>query len=109
MEKWGHCLLVKRKAFTLIEVLTTLFIISLLLLLILPNLNRVREQADNKQAQAMVQMVQGQIELYRDEHGEKEVTLEKLLQNEKYLNQAQGHRVKQLNIKIINNQAKYEG
>jgi competence protein ComGC len=96
-----------RKAFTLIEVLTTMFIISLLLLLVMPNLARVKQQAEAKQARAMVQTLQTQIELYQDEYGEQAVTIDKLLAGNRYLTSAQGQRLRQLNIGIENNLAKY--
>ncbi|MFR4253095.1 MAG: type II secretion system protein [Weissella confusa] len=41
----------KRKGFTLIEVVTTVFIIGLLVLLVLPNVNHVRTFAERKQQQ----------------------------------------------------------
>lgn len=35
----------KRTGFTLIEVITTIFIMSLLMMLVLPNVNRIRQFA----------------------------------------------------------------
>ncbi|MDR3240953.1 MAG: prepilin-type N-terminal cleavage/methylation domain-containing protein [Lactobacillaceae bacterium] len=90
----------KRAGFTLIEVITALFIIGLLTLLILPNVNRVRDMANKKQAETMVQTIQGQVDLYEVEHpNEKPITTVKLL-GAKYVNDRQVDRMKQLNITI---------
>ncbi|WP_180367661.1 prepilin-type N-terminal cleavage/methylation domain-containing protein, partial [Oenococcus oeni] len=48
----------KKQSFTLIEMAIVLFIISLLMLLILPNLNNQRKKAENTQAEAMVSVIQ---------------------------------------------------
>lgn len=53
----------KRRGFTLIEVVTTIFIIGLLILLVLPNVNNVRKFAEQKQQTALVQTIQTQVDL----------------------------------------------
>lgn len=54
----------KRRGFTLIETVTTLFIVSLLAMLVIPNVAQIRELANQRQADAMVNMIQGQVALY---------------------------------------------
>lgn len=99
----------RRAGFTLIETLTTMFIIGLLILLILPNINRVKDFAEQKQAQAMVQTVQTQVDLYQQENGAQPVTLDMLTNGEgRYLTPEQTKRMKDLKIKIVNNVATHD-
>lgn len=78
----------KRKGFTLIEVVTTVFIIGLLVLLVLPNVNHVRAFAERKQQTALVQTVQTQVDLYRNENGSAPASL-KDLADKSYLSEGQ--------------------
>jgi competence protein ComGC len=95
----------KRRGFTLVEVVTTIFIIGLLMMLILPNVERVRSFAEAKQAEAMVQTVQTQVDLYRTETGDQDITIAELTAGGKYLSAEQGKRVEKLGITIKNNVA----
>lgn len=76
------------KAFTLIEMLICLLIISILLLLFVPNLASQKKSIDKKGNEAIVKVVETQIELYRIEYNEnptKEQLLEKnYVTNEQY-------------------------
>ncbi|CAH1851059.1 competence type IV pilus major pilin ComGC [Convivina intestini] len=95
----------KTKAFTLIEAAVVLFIIGLLMLLILPNLNVQRKNASQTHAKAMVAMVQTQVDLYQNEHPEaSNVTLDDLAR-EHYLNGKQIDKIKDLKIGISQNEA----
>ncbi|QMU07874.1 competence type IV pilus major pilin ComGC [Levilactobacillus suantsaii] len=68
-----------RRGFTLVEMTIVLFIISLLILIILPNLNGQRSRAQKIHRDAMVTMVQGQATAYLDENPTaKTVTIEEL-------------------------------
>jgi competence protein ComGC len=78
----------KRKGFTLIEVVTTVFIIGLLVLLVLPNVNQVRAFAERKQQTALVQTVQTQVDLYQNENGNSPASLKDLADKE-YLSEGQ--------------------
>ena len=82
----------RTNAFTLIEMVIVLFIIGLLMLLILPNLNNQKKKAENKTNNALVTTIQTQVDMYEDEI-EKPITLEKLKNagaiNQKQLEQAQ--------------------
>ena len=57
-------LLKKKKAFTLIELLICLFIIGLMMLLIIPNIAKQREEAQKKSDAAIVKVIENQQELY---------------------------------------------
>ncbi|HFI0144189.1 TPA: competence type IV pilus major pilin ComGC [Streptococcus suis] len=67
----------KVKAFTLVEMLVVLGIISLLLLLFVPNLSKQKEAVQEKGAAAVVKVVESQMELYELKY-EKEATVEDL-------------------------------
>ncbi|WP_334351682.1 competence type IV pilus major pilin ComGC [Companilactobacillus sp. HBUAS56257] len=73
----------KRKGFTLIEMVIVLFIISLLLLLMIPNLAAQRQNANEKSEQALVTTVTNQAEMYAETHSDK-FDLESL-QKDKYI------------------------
>lgn len=53
------------KAFTLVEMLIVLLIISVLILVIVPNVGRHFQTIDEKGCSAFLAMVQGQVEAYR--------------------------------------------
>lgn len=57
-------LLKKKKGFTLIELLICLFIIGLMMLLIIPNIAKQREKAQEKSDAAIVKVIENQQELY---------------------------------------------
>ncbi|HFI0424341.1 TPA: competence type IV pilus major pilin ComGC [Streptococcus suis] len=67
----------KVKAFTLVEMLVVLGIISLLLLLFVPNLSKQKEAVQEKGNAAVVKVVESQMELYELKY-EKEATVEDL-------------------------------
>ena len=54
----------KYAGFTLLEMLIVLLIISVLILLFVPNLAKHKETVDNKGNEAIVKIVESQIELY---------------------------------------------
>ncbi|HEL1634448.1 TPA: prepilin-type N-terminal cleavage/methylation domain-containing protein [Streptococcus suis] len=69
----------KVKGFTLVEMLVVLGIISLLLLLFVPNLSKQKDAVQEKGNAAVVKVVESQMELYELEHDE-EATVEDLQQ-----------------------------
>lgn len=85
-------------AFTLIEMVIVLFIIGLLMLLILPNLNNQKQKAENKTNAALVTTIQTQVELYGDEIP-KPITFEKL-QNAGALSEKQVIQAKKAKVVI---------
>lgn len=66
------------QAFTLIEMLVVLLIISVLLLLFVPNLSKQKDAVVEKGNAAVVKVVEGQKELYALDHPNETVTPEKL-------------------------------
>lgn len=62
----------KCKAFTLLEMLVVLFVISMLLLLFVPQVMKQRETAQKESEAAIVKVVETQIEVYKLEHDGKE-------------------------------------
>ncbi|HFI0166365.1 TPA: competence type IV pilus major pilin ComGC [Streptococcus suis] len=69
----------KVKAFTLVEMLVVLGIISLLLLLFVPNLSKQKDAVADAGGAAVVKVVESQMELYELEH-DKEATVADLQQ-----------------------------
>ncbi|MCM0582896.1 prepilin-type N-terminal cleavage/methylation domain-containing protein [Weissella diestrammenae] len=93
----------QKAGFTLIEVVTALFIVGLLMLLMLPNINRIKAIANQYQASAMQQTIRGQINLFELAHPDDlPVTKEKLIARE-YLTQEQGKRMLALKLEIDDN------
>lgn len=76
-----------RKGFTLLEMLVVLFIISVLLLLFIPNLSRHRQEIEKKEQEGIVRVVETQQELYQLEYG-KSAEISELVEA-KYLTEAQ--------------------
>ncbi|KGR74609.1 competence type IV pilus major pilin ComGC [Ureibacillus sinduriensis] len=56
------------KGFTLIEMLIVLLIISILILVTIPNVTKHFSTIDNKGCEAYLKMVQGQVEAYKIDH-----------------------------------------
>ena len=54
-----------QKGFTLIEMMVVLLIISVLILIAIPNVTKHSATIDEKGCEAYVKMVQGQVEAYR--------------------------------------------
>ncbi|XOQ37430.1 MAG: Prepilin-type N-terminal cleavage/methylation domain-containing protein [Lactococcus sp.] len=67
-------------AFTLVEMLVVLLIISVLILLFVPNLSKQKEAVKNTGNGAIVKVVNSQAELYKLDHTD-EATLSKLVSN----------------------------
>ena len=61
----------KAKAFTLVEMLVVLLIISVLLLLFVPNLTKQKDAVNDKGKAAVVKVVESQAELYSLEKNER--------------------------------------
>lgn len=82
-------LLKKKKGFTLIELLICLFIIGLMMLLIIPNIAKQREEAQKKSDTAIMKVVENQKELYKlDNKSDKDPSMEDLKKG-KYITQEQ--------------------
>ena len=59
---------IKAKAFTLVEMLFTLVIISILLLLFVPNLSKQKDAVKDTGGAAVVKVVESQAELFELNH-----------------------------------------
>ena len=77
----------EEQGFTLIEMLIVLLIISVLLLIMIPNATKYFNTIDDKGCAAYVKMVNSQIEAYRIENPRAEVTAQDLV-NKGYVNEA---------------------
>lgn len=77
----------KKKGFTLVEMLVVLGIISALLLLFVPNLSKQKEAVRKKGDQAVVKVVESQMELYELEHDKKATVAD--LQSAGYIDKKQ--------------------
>ena len=96
----GDVLMIKKNqsknksAFTLVEMAIVLFIISLLILLIIPNLSKQRTHADKVNTEALQTELNSQAQLYADD---KNVAIEtvnvKMLENDKYLTEKQAEKM----------------
>lgn len=93
-------MLKKREAFTLLEMSIVLFIISLLILIILPNLTAQRKNAKKIHRDAMVSVVQTQVDEYANDGGNENVSLEEL-RDAKYLTSAQVKKAHEQHIVIV--------
>lgn len=88
-----------KKGFTLIEMTIVLFIISLLILIILPNVTSQKKNAGHIQGDAMTQVVQTQVDLYENEYNELPKSLDEL-QDKGYLSDKQVQQANRNGIKI---------
>lgn len=75
------------KAFTLIEMMIVLLIISVLILIAIPNVTKHSKSIDEKGCNAYVAMVQGQVEAYKMDKHRYPTGLEALV-TEKYLTES---------------------
>lgn len=73
-----------QKAFTLIEMMIVLLVISILLVITVPNVTKNNSSINEKGCEAYQKMVQGQVQAYQMEHN-KIPTVEELIA-EKYIN-----------------------
>lgn len=86
-----------QKGFTLIEMVMVLFIISVLMLLIVPNVVKQKNQIDTQGTEALVTVIQTQVELYELD-GHTEAATFSTLESQGYLSAKQ---VKQATAKSI--------
>ena len=75
----------QQDGFTLVEMLIVLFIISVLVIITVPNVTKHFATVDEKGCEAFVKMVQGQVEAYKIDHHEVP-TMDSLVKNN-YLNE----------------------
>ena len=68
----------KQKGFTLIEMLIVLLVISVLLVITVPNIVKHQKSIRNKGCEAFVKMVQAQVEAYQIDNETMPATLDEL-------------------------------
>ncbi|MCY3036101.1 MULTISPECIES: competence type IV pilus major pilin ComGC [Aerococcus] len=81
----------KQEGFTLLEMIVVLFILGLLILLFLPNIMNQRDSAQKTGDEALIQTVETQKILYKNDHDGQEGTIDQLVAEE-YLSQEQADR-----------------
>lgn len=94
----------RRRAFTLLEMAIVLFIISLLVLIVLPNLSTQREHATKIHENAMTNVVQTQLDLYENDTGQRAQSIDQLVENQ-YLTAVQAQKATSEHIKVVNGRA----
>jgi competence protein ComGC len=67
------------KGFTLIEMLIVLLVISILLIITIPNVTKHNSVINNKGCGAFVKLVEGQVQAYKMEHDGAIPTLDELM------------------------------
>ena len=92
----------KKDGFTLIEMTVVLFIISLLILIIVPNISGQKKHANKIHILAMSTMIQGQVDALSDETNNKNIDFTDLI-SEGYLTDKQVKQAESDGIKIENN------
>lgn len=80
--------MMNQKGFTLIEMMIVLLVISVLLIITIPNITKHNSNINSKGCQAFVKMVEAQVQAYEMEHQELPTSMEEL-QNEGFLNDEQ--------------------
>ena len=79
----------KKKGFTLIELLVCLFIIGLMMLLIIPNIAKQRESAQEKSNAAIVRVVKAQQQAYMIDLKTNDIPTLEQLKEKGYINDSQ--------------------
>ncbi|PRO77931.1 prepilin-type cleavage/methylation domain-containing protein [Lactiplantibacillus pentosus] len=88
-----------QRGFTLIEMVIVLAIISLLMLIVVPNLNDQRQRAAGHQQEALTEVVQNQAEIFTNDTGEN-ATID-AMEKKGYLNKKQAEQAKKQGIDPI--------
>jgi competence protein ComGC len=73
---------IREKGFTLIEMMIVLLIISVLILIAIPNVTKHSKSIDEKGCAAYVKMVQGQVEAYKMDEKKLPTSLDDLTDKE---------------------------
>lgn len=92
-----------RSGFTLIEMTIVLFIISLLIMIVIPNLSNQRKRAQTVHTSAMQSMVQAQVDAYQSQHPDDEHVSYDDLSRDGYLTKKQVSQARHEGIKISKN------
>ncbi|MBS4191276.1 prepilin-type N-terminal cleavage/methylation domain-containing protein [Bacillus sp. FJAT-49705] len=76
------------KGFTLIEMLIVLLVISVLLIITIPNITKHNSKINSTGCEAFVKMVQAQVQAYEIEHKKPPASIQALV-DDKYLNEGE--------------------
>lgn len=66
------------KGFTLIEMLIVLFVISILMIIMIPNITKNQSGIQSKGCEAFVKMVQGQVQAFEIDHNKWPASIDEL-------------------------------
>ncbi len=88
-----------QKGFTLVEMLIVLLVISILLIITVPNIVKHQASIRNKGCDAFVNMVQAQVQSYQIDHNELPASLE-VLKTEKYITGTSCPNGKEVNLSL---------
>ena len=80
-------MLKKQAGFTLIEMMIVLMVISILLLITVPNVTKNNSSINQKGCEAYISMVQGQVQAYQMENGNLTPPTIDLLKQGQYINE----------------------
>lgn len=106
MKKMLRRLFPNKQGFTLIEMTVVLFIVSILSLLIIPNVANMRDSIDAKGTAALADVIETQAELYNLDVGEEAPTLV-VLQDAEYITAQQAEEATARNITLVNGEVSY--
>ncbi|GAF35178.1 competence type IV pilus major pilin ComGC [Lentilactobacillus farraginis] len=95
-----------RSGFTLIEMTIVLFIISLLIMIVIPNLANQRNHAQTIHTSAMKSMVKAQVDAYQSQHPNNDHISYEALAKDGYLTAKQVAQAKKAGIKISKSDGK---
>ena len=96
-----HTMFKDQKAFTLVEMLVVLMIISVLIILIVPNLSNQTKTVNSKRCEALISVVQSQTNAYYLEKGSYPSSIDTLA-SEKFIKNEQKTCPNDKNLKIDN-------
>lgn len=88
-------------AFTLLEMAIVLFIISALLLIVIPNIGSHRNTASETGNEALQTVIDTQADLYEIDKGSRPTSIDVLV-SDNYLTSAQGEQASKANLQISN-------
>lgn len=101
-------LMKKRGAFTLMEMVTVIFIIGLLIIVFLPSLTRQQRNAEAKADQAFERTLQTQVDLYQEGQPDAKITWDKMA-TDHYLTKAQTDKANEKGYELVDGQVQKKG
>lgn len=99
----------KRGAFTLMEMVTVIFIIGLLIIVFLPSLTKQQKNAEVKADQAFERTLQTQVDLYQEgQSSNVQITWDKMA-DDHYLTKAQVAKAQAKGYELVEGQVQKKG